>query len=199
MNEKLFKCQRCLKKFAFKPSLLVHMKHFHPEPKVARSDAKNRRSGRRRRFKCEHCSKIYKRKHFLARHIANIHQKMRNGRELEILKSNQLKANQQESKFKCESCSKCFSFEKILKKHIRVVHEKRYVCHCRICSKQFNDKRNLNRHIKDVQEKERFKCGSCHRCYSNEDLLNSHRAAAHNKETDFKCIQMNAQSIWNND
>ena len=62
-----FKCQRCSKKFANKPSLLVHMKHFHPE--LRESCHKHSK----RTHKCEHCVKIYKRTDFLAMHVAKIH------------------------------------------------------------------------------------------------------------------------------
>ena len=186
MKEKPFKCQRCLKKFVFKPGLLVHMKHFHSGLR----ESCNKHS--KRTHKCEHCSKIYKRTDFLAMHVAKAHkifEKEKQPNEKPSECSNQ--AQDKEEKFKCQFCSKWFTSAIYLNKHKKIIHEKRYACHCPICSKQFNDKRNINRHIKNVHEKERFKCGSCNRCYTDELTLKHHMKAAHNKKKNFKCKSCN--------
>ena len=167
------------------------MKHFHPELR----ESCHKHSKRKRTLKCEHCSKIYKRADFLAMHVTKSHKNFEKEKQSNETNEKRKECSNQAQgrgkKFQCEVCSKYYGSLNNLKSHMNIVHKKQNACRpCPIC-KQLSTKKNLRRHIRDVHERESFKCGSCNRCFSKEDKLNSHMKVAHNKKTNFKCKKCN--------
>ncbi|GBN37260.1 Zinc finger protein 568, partial [Araneus ventricosus] len=162
MRSQHFVCPMCSKSFAWKKSLVMHMK-IHTGEKL---------------FACKICDKVFGRNDNLNRHM-RIHAS-EIGDETIAPKANLNQDTETHSKkndFECDICNETFSRKDNLIRHMKT-HSKENDFKCNICDRSFQRKHCFAMHMQKHQEK-KYDCRKCDRSFISLQHLNQHVRASH--------------------
>ncbi|KAK8732440.1 hypothetical protein OTU49_007092 [Cherax quadricarinatus] len=146
------KCSLCLKTFANKSYLKIHMKNHHTEQKL---------------YHCNFCPTDFKYQSNLAKHVTNIHTKEKPSHASECSKDFSVKA--EPVSVKAEPAT-----------HSRADLSSSTFFLCTMCLEEFSNLSDLAKHTQAVHVREElYICSECPRGFSRVSLLSLHMRAYH--------------------
>lgn len=176
LDQKLFKCSHCKKRFSHEVSLTRHIRthtdvkpfqctlcdqKFHQKANLTRHCRSHTGD---KQFECPDCDqKFYQKTHL------QDHSLIHSG----------------EKPFECPSCSKKFRKDVHLVIHLRI-HTGLQPYSCRFCRKKFSDKTNFIAHVRTHTGTKPFKCSVCRKGFTQSGTLRTH-FRIHTGEKPFEC------------
>ncbi|CAH0403589.1 unnamed protein product [Chilo suppressalis] len=184
----LYKCEKCIKGFNYKPSYEEHMqKHSEKmgdyvcdictQRRPTEEKLQSHRQYHQRRYKCIECdlvrvSKITIKEHYTATHCFGYFQ------------------------YNCPHCPKVFTRQVSLRKHICYCHTRKSRVSCPYCPKTYANKESLKVHIMGCHEKDESAgvknkphvCLECGMRFSTPSSLKNH-SIKHVRTRDFYCVE----------
>ncbi|XP_047513229.1 gastrula zinc finger protein XlCGF57.1-like [Pieris napi] len=165
--KRLFKCNKCMRKFTHESSLHTHLlKH---------------EEGVQMKFICKSCKREFKHQAHLDNHILLVHTRDRgyscdccdkNFTTLEALHVHK-EVHKVEKKHQCHICNKSFIMMSSLTDHLRThTGEKPFLCST--CGKGFSQKTNLEQHIRRHLGLKPFECENCDKRFVSKGELTAH-------------------------
>ncbi|CAB3379118.1 Hypothetical predicted protein [Cloeon dipterum] len=169
---KIFKCDRCDKKFGSKKLVNIHYKQYHTF------------------YRCTSCGQdvthAYKQYHRKPSVCSKCEL------SFECLGLNQLhwKSCKQTARFSCKECEKTYSSKRKLNCHVNKVHSKSVIYRCDHCVQiKYYDKNSIMVHMQSKHFPKTIKCDECERLYSTEYFLKVHKNMWHKYVRCAECAQ----------
>ncbi|XP_031618901.1 zinc finger protein 2 homolog [Contarinia nasturtii] len=215
-GEKLYACEECPMRFAFKGSLVRHKK-LHTGEKPFQCNICLTRFATKAYLKvhatthsdetpyhCHLCTKNFKRKRLLGMHISKNHENENLSEKnnemmytcdecpsafISIPRLNRHKQNHSRAKcFRCVICSIEFS---IRQQYISHMNTHSTLLQCQLCSHHFTSKKDLTIHMtihekQNSRETRLFQCTKCSKTFTSKSSLNRH-TPIHSNNKPFQC------------
>ena len=194
-----FDCDKCPKRFMFRPSLTKHL-HSHKQSALV---------AQRERLQCEHCDVTYGPSCLvkLVRHEYAVHgiQRYPNvckkckqpykdthtscwGQVYTKRKPGGKKGDVKKERFQCCKCEATFSTTWILDRHEYMRHGiKKHPNVCEKCHQPYKDVHTACTGVVKNRTKKFFPCGECDKVYTSKISLDIHINSFHKNERNFKC------------
>ncbi|XP_062304678.1 zinc finger protein 271-like isoform X3 [Osmerus eperlanus] len=183
-EEKPYQCQQCIKRFAKKGNLVVHMRTHTGEKPYQCQLCKKRCAHKcnlvkhmrthtgEKPYQCQQCNKQFAHKGVLVEHM---------------------RTHTGEKSFQCQQCNKRFSVKSILVDHLRThTGEKPQ---CQQCNKRFAKKGSLVKHMRTHTGEKPYQCQKCNKRYAHKGILVDHMRS-HTGEKPFQCLHCNKQYAY---
>ena len=208
VHEKIrrWKCEFCIKDFAFQEGYLSHVRSVHEKVKLLCDicgDSFNQRVALKKHktqkhedkiseqhknegspFPCNICEKILFTSELLKDHLQFIHNLTK-----EEIKNNCTKDEERLSKpLVCELCNGTFNYRASLKQHIKVVHDGHKDFVCDQCGSSSSTAANLKKHVESIHRgSTKCSCTICGKVFRDSNVMKFHVRSVHEKKKDYIC------------